>query len=263
MQGNITKTRLHAALSNVNIPLRSIGRTFRVAASNKRILLGTFLTFVVLCGTGLAILFSFGDGYEKDKYQQATNLANKADRWLEKEISKALLPLFAMSEIVKVVGKWDDLPFKIEGTGQYEVGGSIYNNVTGICDDPAYVDPFVDIASSIKQSSEMQGILVNVQLAPSGVLCLTHPKNNTEDFPDGVFLDTTGAIGLNLFETPSREESSKAAVVKKDKTVQGPIKLAQGNQSVADVALIARYPVFMEGHNMTIYGENYPFWGLT
>ncbi|KAL7537011.1 hypothetical protein ACHAXR_008133 [Thalassiosira sp. AJA248-18] len=257
------KTRLQTSLSNVNIPLRSIGRTFRVATSNKRILFSTFLTFAILCGTGLAILFIFGDEYEKDKYKDATDLANKADRWLEKEIAKALLPLFAMSELVKVVGKWYDLPFKIEKTQQYDKGTSIYNNVTGICDDPAYVDPFVDIASSIKNSSGLQGILVNVQLAPSGVLCLTYPKNNTEDFDEGVYLDTSGAIGLNLFNTSNREKSSKAAVVKKDKTVQGPIKLAQGNLSVVDEALIARYPVFVDGHNMTIYEENYPLWGLT
>lgn len=260
---NLTKTRVQTSLYNINIPLRSIGHMFRVTALNRRILFGTFLTFALLCGAGLAILLILGNGYEKDKYQYATDLANKADRWLEKEIAKALLPLFATSELVKIVGKWYDLPFKIEGTQQYNKGSSVYNNVTGICDDPAYVDPFVDIASHIKENSQMQKILVNVQLAPSGVLCLTYPKNNTDDFPPGMYLDTSGAIGLNLFDTPNRAESSKAAIKKQDKTIQGPIELAQGNLSVVHEALIARYPVFVDGHNMTIDGENYPFWGLT
>ena len=77
------------------------------------------------------------------------------------------------------------------------------------------------------------------------------------------YLDTSGAIGLNLFDTPSRAASSKQAVFKQEKTIQGPITLAQGNLSVVDEALIARYPVFMDGQNMTIDGQDYPFWGLT
>ena len=254
---------LRNTLTSVHITMRSLGNMFLVARMNRRILFGVFMTFAILCSVGLAILFVFANDYEHDKIQYATDVGNKADRWLDKELDKALLPLFAMSELVKVTGKWDDLPFKIKPTKQYEQGGSIYNNVTGICDDPVYVEPFVDMASSIKNSSGMQGILVNVQLAPIGVLCLTHPKNNTEDFPPGVYLDTTGAIGLNLFDTPSRAASSKAAVVKGEKTIQGPIKLVQGELSVVEEALIARYPVFMDGYDMTIDGVNYPFYGLT
>jgi hypothetical protein len=251
------------SLTNIKISLRSIGHMFRVAGVNKRIVFGSFMTFAVLCAAGLAILYVLAQHYEEEKIQYATDVANKADRWLDKELEKALLPLFAMSELVQVTDKWDDLPFIIGGTDQYNVGDSVYNNVTSICDDPVYVDPFVDMASSIKNSSGLQGILVNVQLAPSGVLCLTYPKNNTEDFPPGVYLDTSGAIGLNLFDTPSRAKSSKDAVVKYDKTIQGPIKLVQGDQSVIEEALIARYPVFIDGYEIVIDGVNYPFWGLT
>ncbi|KAL3788993.1 LOW QUALITY PROTEIN: hypothetical protein HJC23_012698 [Cyclotella cryptica] len=256
--GRRSDSRLLRSLFNVKISFRSIGLMLRVAALNKRILLGTFLTFAILCGTGLAILYSFGHQYEEDKYKDSMDLADKADRWLEKEISKSLLPLFAMSELVKVVGKWNDLSFKIDAMQQYIQGNSVYKNVTGICDDPAYIDPFIGMASSIKQSSGMQKILINVQLAPSGVLCLTYPKNNTEDFlPEYTLIR---AIGLDLFFTPSRAETSKAAVVKQGKTIQGPITLDQ--QGVVE-ALIARYPVFIDGNNITINGVSYPFWGLT
>lgn len=78
-----------------------------------------------------------------------------------------------------------------------------------------------------------------------------------------MYLDTSGAIGLNLFDTPNRAFTSKAAVHKGEKTIQGPIKLAQGNLSVVDEAIIARYPVFTDSHNMTVDGKDYPFWGLT
>jgi hypothetical protein len=254
---------LRSVMTSIQISARSLAQTFRVAGGSKRILVGTFMTFAILCAAGLAIVFVFANDYENDKIQYATAVGNKADRWLDKELEKALLPLFAMSELVKVTDKWDDLPAKIDPTPQYTVDSSVYNNVTGICDDPVYVDPFNDMASSIKNSSGMQGILVNVQLAPIGVLCLAYPKNNTEDFPPGVYLDTSGAIGLNLFDTPSRAASSKAAVTKGEKTIQGPIKLVQGNLSVVEEAIIARYPVFMDGYEMEIDGVSYPFYGLT
>ena len=153
-------------MEKIEPPIRSMGRMFRVAGSNRRIMLSTLLTFAILCGIGIAILYIYSNEYEQDKYNEAENVARKADRWLDNEISKALLPLFAMSELIQVVSKWDTLPSEIEGTSQYNQGDSVFNNVTGICDDPTYLTPFYDIASSIKQSSGMQKILVNIQAAP-------------------------------------------------------------------------------------------------
>ena len=150
-------------------PIRSMGRMFRVAGSNRRIMLSTLLTFAILCGIGIAILYIYSNEYEQDKYDEAHLQHLKADRWLDNEISKALLPLFAMSELIQVVGKWDNLPSEIKGTPQYNQGDSVFNNVTGICDDPTYLTPFNDIASSIKQNSGMLGLgLVNIQAAPRG-----------------------------------------------------------------------------------------------
>lgn len=257
------KDSLQSALTNIRISARSLAQTFHVAGGSKRILFGTSMAFAVFCAAGLAIILVFANDYENDRIQYATAVGNKADRWLGQEFEKALLPLFSLSELVKVTQKWNDLPFKIEHTTQYTIDGSVYNNVTGICDDPVYVDPFNSMASAIKNSSGGGGILVTLELASVGVLCLTYPKNNTEDFPPGIYLDTSGAIGLNLFDTPSRGASSKATVTKGEKTIQGPIKLVQGNLSVVEEAIIARYPIFMDGYEMTIDGVTYPLYGLT
>ena len=151
--------------TSMYISLRSLGHIFDVAGANKRILLRSFAIFTILCCAGVAILFVFAKNYEQERISYATDIANKADRWLTNELDKALLPLFAVSELVKVTGKWDELPFKIEMTEKYQLQSSVYNNVTGICDDPTYVDPFIDMATDIKDSSGMQGILVNVQVS--------------------------------------------------------------------------------------------------
>ena len=131
------------------------------------------------------------------------------------------------------------------------------------CQTAFLIDSFRLKAYLIKPYMSHSTHFIRSRYISRGVLCMTYPKNNTEDFTDGKYLDTSGAIGLNLFDTPSRAASSKQAVFKQGKTIQGPITLAQGNLSVVDEALIARYPVFMDGQNMTIDGQEYPFWGLT
>lgn len=151
--------------TSMYISLRSLSHMFFVAGTNKPILLSSFTTFTILCLAGVAIVFVFAKNYEQERILYATDIANKADRWLDKELDKALLPLFAVSELVKVTGKWDELPFKIEVTEMYNLDSSVYNNITGICDAPIYVDPFIEMATAIKNSSGMQGLLVNVQVS--------------------------------------------------------------------------------------------------
>ena len=138
-----------------------------------------------------------------------------------------------------------------------------YPFLSGICDNQTFLEPFYEMASSIKERAELEKILVNIQLAPVGVLCLTYPLNNTEDFEDGVYLDTSGAIGVDLLNHPTRSEVSKAAVKQDRYTIQGPIPLVQGSASVVDEAVIARYPISVDYFNHTIDGEVYPFWGFS
>ena len=69
--------------------------------------------------------------------------------------------------------------------------GTWKRNVNGVCDDPLLVHTFVDIATTIKHQSGMEGILTNIQSAPEGFVCLLYPMNNTEDFENGNFMDGT------------------------------------------------------------------------
>lgn len=252
-----------------SLRLTSVRRIVSIAMGRKVIILATLATFAALCAGGLATVLVFADDYEQNLQDGAANRARDADRWLSNELSKSLLPLFAMAELVKDLrGIFEDLPGRVENRTvltpeQSGVRPFYWRNTTGICDAPDKLGPFNDMAASIKRRSDLGRILVNIQLAPHGVLCLTHPKKNTEDFDDGAFLDTSFAIGLDLINDPTRSAVSRATVKEDRYTIQGPIPLVQGTQSVVDEAIIARYPVRDPDHYIDIDGVDYSFWGHT
>jgi signal transduction histidine kinase len=107
----------------------------------------------------------------------------------------------------------------------------------------------------------MDHILVNVQLAPAGVICLLHPMNNTQDFEEGMYLDNTGAWGLDLLNDPVMRYIALDSIDEENVVVAGPQPLVQcpkcGN------FFIARLPIVDPRHEIIgLDGVPYPRWGF-
>lgn len=102
-----------------------------------------------------------------------------------------------------------------------------HRNITGVCDEPAVVQRFNDIASKIKQNANMDGILVNLQFLPYQVLCLIHPLVNYEDFPDGIVMNNTGVLGYDLLADPARREYAKNVIQGDGLYMMGPVLLRE------------------------------------
>jgi hypothetical protein len=171
-----------------------------------------------------------------------------------------------MQEIIRRLDTFNDLPQKMNQTDKYLTGdppGRAWRNATKLCLDPAYVDPFNVIARSVKDSARMPGVLVNVQLAPFGAVCLLFPLVNTEDFDDGITMNNTGAIGLDILNDPVSGYYTREAIKNSRVTIQGPLTLVQGGVPVVKEALIARNPIYVDGFELDIDDQTYPFWGFT
>ena len=190
------------------------------------------------------------------------------------QLDRALLPLFSISEFVAELQIFDDLPTKIGPGGQpgsapflpsSTPGGPVNKrNVTGICDDPTTIARFNEIAATIKSDANMQGILVNIQIDPYGVVCMAYPLNNTEDFPKGVYLDSTGVIGLDTLADPVEGHVAQATLRTDQVVVEGPISLVQCPtcDPVVRQAFIARLNIKSENHSMEVNGKTYNSWGF-
>eukprot|EP00547_Thalassionema_nitzschioides_P004329 CAMPEP_0194221944 /NCGR_PEP_ID=MMETSP0156-20130528/31678_1 /TAXON_ID=33649 /ORGANISM="Thalassionema nitzschioides, Strain L26-B" /LENGTH=1383 /DNA_ID=CAMNT_0038952517 /DNA_START=78 /DNA_END=4226 /DNA_ORIENTATION=+ len=238
---------------------------FRIAFSDVKIALITILTFLVLCATGISVILVFANEHATSERNLAVEMAKEMGYQIQREMNRGLLPLFTMEEIVRQISAFDNLPIEMNETASYpNAQGRAFRNATDLCLDQRYTTPFSKVARSIKDSSKMEKILVNIQLAPLGALCLSYPLINTEDFEEGIIMNNTGAIGLDIINDPINGYLALQAIKNGNVTIQGPLKLIQGGVPVVKEALIARNPVYIEGYqHITIDGKDYPFWGFT
>jgi hypothetical protein len=184
------------------------------------------LIFAVIAAAGISLSFVFAQHQEQELQQVAMAMATESGEWFAKELDMAILPLFSMAQFATELDIFRTLPKQVEALPFVAAASnnvssssvpsssshSVKRNVTGVCDDDELVARFASIAHAIKASAGLQGVLVNLQLAPHGVICLLHPMNNTEDFVDRnngtnnsgseTFLDSTPVWGLDLMKDP-------------------------------------------------------------
>jgi len=181
-----------------------------VIKDHPSILLITIVIFVVLCAAGLSLVFLLPQTGEERAQQEAFLLAIETGQWFSDQLDRALLPLFSLAQFVSELDIFHDLDMQIGDVGAPGAAPLIapkytHRNVTDICGNETLVSRYEHIASTIKKNAKMEGILVNLQLAPRAVVCLLHPIVNTEDFEeDGIIMDNTGALGHDLLSDPAR-----------------------------------------------------------
>ncbi|KAL3918553.1 MAG: hypothetical protein SGILL_004181 [Bacillariaceae sp.] len=242
-----------------------------------RTLLGhtpTFLVslfvFLLICGASIAIIFTVSQSQKDAKEEEAITLAMETGQYFSDQLDQAILPLFSLAQFALNLQIFEDLPDRIGKAGEpgalpflppQEDSERVMRNVTGVCDEPEMVSHFISIASAIKKQSKMDGILVNIQLAPAGVICLLHPMNNTEDFEDGKYLDNTGAWGLDLLNDPFMKYIALSNIDREDVVVAGPQTLVQCAE--CGDFFIARLPIVDPRHEIIgLDGKSYPRWGF-
>ena len=247
---------------------KSVSHTFGTALRDPWIIGATFLTLAVLLTAGLVTINALANAYSAQLKDDAVDTANELGLWISSQLDEALLPLFAMSQFVKHLDDFKKLPYEIGprgavGSAPPLVGKEMsHRNVSGICDDPETSKVFNEIAANVKKDAGMEGILVNVQLAPASVVCLLHPLVNTEDFEDGIVMNNTGAVGHDLLNDPNRVAIARATVPADGVVIAGPLTLIQADVPVVKEAFIARLAINMEGYTITLDGVDYPCWGF-
>jgi signal transduction histidine kinase/CheY-like chemotaxis protein len=234
------------------------------ALGHTPIVLVTLLMFLVFAGAGIAICLVVEDAKENELQEEALGLAIETGDWFSDQLDQAILPLFSMAQFATHLGIFRDLPDRIGVAGEAGslpmINGTYHRNLTGVCDEPELISTFIEIATGVKKHAGMDGILVNIQLAPQGVICLLHPMNNSEDFEDGNFLDSTSAWGLDLLNDPVMSFIAVKSIKDEVVGIAGPRKLTQC--PTCDRFFIARLPIVDDSHEMVVDGVSYPRWGF-
>ncbi len=228
------------------------------------IILVSAMIFSIFAGAGIAVGVMIFKSQDTAIKEEARSMAIETGKVFSEQLDKAILPLFSMAQFAVHLDIFQELFDQIGTTGEpgaLPLSNETWKrNVTGICDNQILVNTFVDIATTIKQQSGMNGILSNIQLAPNGVICLLHPMNNTEDFVDGKFMDNTPAWGLDLFHDPAMEFIAKKSIKSEKVGIAGPLQLKQCPD--CDPFFIARLPVVDSKHEIIVDGVPYKRWGF-
>lgn len=245
-------------------------------ATKPKVLTSFLVLFGGLLTCGILIVRSYADDDEDELRTNAYGIANEVGVWFSAELDKTLLPLFTTAQFVQELEIFHHLPNLARTAPLQDRGNATWNedvpitwfrNVTETIDQEVF-DKFDEIAARIKKDAQMERILVNVQLAPAAIVSVFHPLNNTEDFDDPLYLDSTGAQGHDLLNDPNRTFIAQATVPAYDIVTAGPLTLVQGNVPVVRECLIARLPIYdIEDKNGNLYeitvdGMTYPCWGF-
>jgi hypothetical protein len=229
----------------------------------------------VVLVVGILVVLSYGEHYQEELLSEAREVAAETGAFFSKELDRAILPLFSLAQFVFEVDELRTLPTRIGQAyspgalpllpPQVEGGPPKYRNITGVCDDSQLVERFTHIAATIKKNSQMEGVLVNLQLAPFATVCLAHPMNNTEDFPPGVYMDNTAIIGHDLLSDPHRFFGAQKTIAAHRVVTLGPIPMQQCHDChpFVEQAFIARLPIYMDDYNLEVAGEEYNVWGFS
>eukprot|EP00804_Cyclotella_cryptica_P012592 CCRYP_014729-RA/>CCRYP_014729-RA protein AED:0.42 eAED:0.42 QI:0/-1/0/1/-1/1/1/0/528 len=118
---------------------------------------------------------------------------------------------------------------------------------------------FERISSRIKADSGLGKALVNLQLAPKGVVSLIYPMIDCEDFDNRWCFNNTGALGHDLLNDPETYASAEATVQSDGVITDGPLQFYQNRDT-----FIARLAINIDGgdHSIVVDDVDHPCWGF-
>lgn len=229
------------------------------------ILLVSGLMFLFFCAAGFSITSIIAKSKHEDLRMEALDLAKDTGEWFSERLLTAMPAVFSLAQFATNLDEFKDLPDNIGplgGPGSLPQGEKVgRRNISGVCDQTELLKKFEHIAKGVKESSQLGDTLVNLQLAPEGVVCLLYPKNNTEDFEDGKYLDSTGALGLDLFHDPNMKYIATRSINGTEVGIAGPITLVQCPD--CGLFFIIRLPIVYDMHDIAVDEQVFPNrWGF-
>mmetsp|Transcript_3443 Transcript_3443/g.5060 ORF Transcript_3443/g.5060 Transcript_3443/m.5060 type:complete len:753 (+) Transcript_3443:107-2365(+) len=240
------------------------------------ILVVTLIVFAILCTVGVLTVLDLARREEEARKDEASDIAVETGNWFSDRLDQAILPLFTLAQFIQQLDIFQEMP---ERVGVANTDGALpfmppkpdktftHRNITGsVCQDPNITARFNEIAATIKRDAGMEGVLVNLQLAPQAVVCMFYPMINTEDFEPPMVLDNTGAWGHDLLSDPARVFIAEATVPRSDVVTAGPLALKQCSDCDPTVrhAFIARLAInaLTDEQVITVGGVPYKKWGF-
>ena len=260
--------------------------TLKTAVTTPSIGLPCLLLLAVLIAAGLLIVNEFENSETESRKSKAVKIAEQTDLFFVRVLENAFVPLFTMAQFVQELPEFRELDVRIgdrcdpsadpanctnsDSAPVMPGKEGTHRDLSILFDTPygrALDARFNHIAAGIKSNSGLGRALVNIQLAPKGVVSMLHPMVNCDDFDGGYCMNNTGAWGHDLLNDPNRVAIARATVPADGVVTAGPLKLIQGEDTfIARIAINMDDETSPDGevlrHRMVVDGKEYPCWGF-
>jgi len=251
----------------------SFARTFRTLRSHPSIVLTSLLLFAVLTTAGLLATRQMAASYETAMLDAAHDVGVETAQWFSDEFDKLLMPMFTVSQFVKMTGSFRALPDKLAMVEQEPDEEARKRLVNEVCTDPEYLLPFKQIVDGIRQDANLSGVLFNVRLSPGATTCLIDRATNEDDYADIDWTyDSTGEIGRNWLGSghPMMEAIIRQTLLDDVVTVAGPMAFDANSNPTMDMTrddlnikefFCAHLAINLPGYELRIDDEVRPTYG--
>ena len=269
-------SKIREFCNELTLSLKSV---FYTVMHHPSVLISSGIVFIIVLVAGLLAVQAQSTVYTNQLKDLAEDIAKDASSEFSKALDDAGRgPLFTMSQFIKNLDSFRRLSNEIgQLNGLTQNWAPLRTNSTTHRDlsntsatDPDFIAQYNKIASGIKEDAGLDKILVNIQLAPMGVVSMLYPLINYEDFASPLYLNNTGAVGHDLIHDPNRVEQVRATLESEKPVVVGPLTLIQGDNPVVRECFIMRLAVNISGYIINIPenreqnlpAETFNSWGM-
>jgi signal transduction histidine kinase len=286
---------------HTNRCLRCLLSTTSFIGDHWSALLTAGFIFLVLSAGSVGLGYFQFERVEKQVQEDALESALETGRYFTEQLEKATLPLLSMVQFVHELPVFTKLTSHIgapneTGSLPYDTSRPTYRDLTGsLCRDATIRSRYEQLVQRIQDSfsvlqkpaaedgedvEDVLNPLISLSLAPHGVLCLSYPEIDSEDYQSNHPLNTTERLGLDYAASFSAHElfgdvvSTTAPHIR----LAGPNTLSipcrKGDQSggckgagYSASVFEARLPVEMMGFDLQFLQDDgstltLPYWGL-
>jgi len=179
---------------NIKSSIEWMRVTLKTAVTTPSVLVPCLILFIVLSICGLLIVYGFDNAATNSRKQTALAVAEQTDLFFVRVLENSFVPLFTMAQFIQELPEFHKLDELIGDRCDPSIDDC--SNFVSAPIDPmrnvthrdmskvftteegmAIQSKFDSIASGIKTNSGLGKALVNIQLAPKGVVSMIYPMN--------------------------------------------------------------------------------------
>ena len=120
---------------------QSTARVLRTLRTSPHIILTSLLLFTVLTTAGLLAVRQMTASYQADMLDKAHDVGVETAQWFKEEFDRLLMPMFTVSQFVKMTDTFRALPHELAQAEKMEDEMARDQKVREVCTDPTYLLP--------------------------------------------------------------------------------------------------------------------------